>query len=74
MRERKTCYDVAAAFIRRQMEYQKQLPKRPVAAPAPEETLERLNYKIERYEIAARTGVLSWDTEDGSCTLPHTDD
>ena len=42
MRERKTCYDVAAAFIRRQMEYQKQLPKRPVAAPAPEETLERL--------------------------------
>ena len=39
-----------------------------------EETLERLNYKIERYEIAARTGVLSWDTEDGSCTLPHTDD
>lgn len=26
-----------------------------------EETMERLKYKISRYEIAAKTGVLSWD-------------
>ncbi len=26
-----------------------------------DEMLNRLNYKIERYEIAAETGVLSWD-------------
>lgn len=28
-----------------------------------DETLERLNYKITRYEIAAETGVLSWEKE-----------
>lgn len=28
-----------------------------------EQTLERLNYKIARYEIAAETGVLSWEKE-----------
>lgn len=27
-----------------------------------EETIERLNYKISRYEVAVKTGVLSWDT------------
>lgn len=29
-----------------------------------DETINRLNYKIERYEVAVRTGVLTWD-EDG---------
>lgn len=28
-----------------------------------DETLDRLNYKIARYEIAAETGVLSWEKE-----------
>lgn len=27
-------------------------------------TLERLDYKISRYEIAERTGVLSWDCDE----------
>ena len=27
-------------------------------------TMDRLNYKISRYEEAAKTGVLSWDDED----------
>lgn len=26
-----------------------------------DETLDRLNYKIARYEIAAETGILTWD-------------
>lgn len=26
-----------------------------------QKTLDRLNYKIERYEIAEKTGVISWD-------------
>lgn len=26
-----------------------------------EETLERLNYKISRYEVAVKTGKLTWD-------------
>lgn len=32
--------------------------------------LKRLNYKIERYEVALKTGVLSWDppTEEPECT------
>ncbi|MDA8221636.1 MerR family transcriptional regulator [Desulfosporosinus sp.] len=29
-----------------------------------ESTLDRLNFKIERYEIAMETGVLSWDREE----------
>lgn len=29
-----------------------------------DETLNRLNYKIERYEAAVQTGVLSWDEDD----------
>ena len=29
-----------------------------------QETMNRLNYKISRYEEAVKTGVLSWDTED----------
>lgn len=29
-----------------------------------EETLNRLNYKISRYEIAVETGILSWETEE----------
>lgn len=29
-----------------------------------ENTLEKLNYKIERYEEAVETGVLSWDPEE----------
>lgn len=29
-----------------------------------DETLNRLNYKIERYEAAVQTGVLSWDVDD----------
>ena len=28
-----------------------------------DETINRLNYKIERYEVAVRTGVLSWDAD-----------
>lgn len=32
-----------------------------------DETLNRLNYKIERYEVAVRTGVLSWEN-DGDCS------
>ena len=28
-----------------------------------DETLERLNYKISRYEKAAQTGVLSWESD-----------
>ncbi|MDK4516760.1 MerR family transcriptional regulator [Fusobacterium necrophorum] len=28
-----------------------------------EETLERLNYKIARYEVAVETGKLTWDKE-----------
>ena len=28
-----------------------------------DETINRLNYKIERYEVAVRTGVLSWDED-----------
>jgi len=28
-----------------------------------EETLEKLNYKIVRYEIAVETGKLTWDKE-----------
>lgn len=32
-----------------------------------DETLNRLNYKIERYEAAVRTGVLSWEN-DGDCS------
>ena len=32
-----------------------------------EETLERLNYKISRYEIAVKTGKLTWDSN-GACT------
>ena len=28
-----------------------------------DETINRLNYKIERYEVAVRTGVLSWDDD-----------
>lgn len=28
------------------------------------EMLEKLNYKISRYEIAAETGVLTWDEEE----------
>ncbi|MCB8814579.1 MerR family transcriptional regulator [Desulfosporosinus shakirovi] len=31
---------------------------------AVESTLDRLNFKIERYEIAMETGVLSWDREE----------
>ena len=30
-----------------------------------DETLNRLNYKISRYEEAVQTGVLRWDTEGG---------
>ena len=26
-------------------------------------TMDRLNYKISRYEEAVKTGVLTWDTE-----------
>ena len=26
-----------------------------------EDTLERLNYKISRYEVAVKTGKLTWD-------------
>ena len=29
-----------------------------------QETMNRLNYKISRYEEAVKTGVLSWDAED----------
>ncbi|MGN8817231.1 MerR family transcriptional regulator [Oribacterium sp. HCP28S3_H8] len=29
-----------------------------------QETMNRLNYKISRYEEAVKTGVLSWDDED----------
>jgi DNA-binding transcriptional MerR regulator len=29
-----------------------------------QQTLERLNYKIDRYEKAGESGVLSWDNED----------
>lgn len=29
-----------------------------------DETIDRLNYKIARYEVAMKTGVLSWNTED----------
>lgn len=32
-----------------------------------DETLNRLNYKIERYEVAVRMGVLSWEN-DGDCS------
>ncbi len=28
-----------------------------------DETLERLNYKISRYEIAVETGILTWEDE-----------
>ncbi|MBS5064333.1 MAG: MerR family transcriptional regulator [Hungatella hathewayi] len=28
-----------------------------------DEMINRLNYKIERYEVAVRTGVLSWDED-----------
>ncbi|MDE6665938.1 MAG: MerR family transcriptional regulator [Ruminococcus sp.] len=28
-----------------------------------DETLERLNYKISRYEIAVKTGILTWEDE-----------
>jgi len=28
-----------------------------------EETLEKLNYKIARYEVAVETGKLTWDKE-----------
>ena len=28
-----------------------------------EETLEKLNYKIAKYEIAVETGKLTWDKE-----------
>ena len=30
-----------------------------------EETLERLDFKISRYERAVETGILSWEKEDG---------
>lgn len=29
-----------------------------------QKTMDRLNYKISRYEEAVKTGVLSWDAED----------
>ena len=35
-------------------------------------TLERLNYKISRYEEAVRTGVLTWDKQEckGNAVFP----
>lgn len=29
-----------------------------------DDTLERLNYKISRYEIAVETGILTWEDEE----------
>ena len=34
---------------------------------AVEDMLERLDYKISRYELAVKTGVLSWEEEDKKC-------
>ena len=32
-----------------------------------DEALDRLSYKIRRYEAALKTGVLSWNDEDADC-------
>jgi DNA-binding transcriptional MerR regulator len=35
-----------------------------------ESTIERLNYKIGRYEIAMETGVLSWEPDEDKTIIP----
>ena len=32
-----------------------------------EETIERLKFKVSRYQVAVETGVLSWDEKEHSC-------